>query len=363
MAELMQPNIVGNFLQAYSAAQDQKRQQEDALYNRQRQMRADQMAEQEFQWKMDDRQLAQSRERASIFARVAQVSDTPEKWAANVPRVMQQYGIEGPMPDFSTREQKMAEVLELKDLLDLEFKKRDAARSDKIAAANIAQSNAAAAASNRANRPAPAGAPQATPALPPLRPLSAREQDAVLKNDETVNNAKSALVSIDEALRLSPKAAAGFGTETLAPIINSFEERARSLGLTTATRASDTVQFNAIVKENILPQLKLIFGGNPTEGERDILLSIAGSSSMGYEARQKLLERIRNAVQRRLSNAESTSNALRNQTYFLPQQYQQPNAQTLQQAQPAPAAASAPPPAPAPMSTVPPPPPGAKVIP
>ena len=78
---------------------------------------------------------------------MAQMSDTPEKWAVNVPAVMQELGIDGPAPDFATREAKIAEALGLKDMLDLQFKNREAARQDRVANANIAQSYAAADAS------------------------------------------------------------------------------------------------------------------------------------------------------------------------------------------------------------------------
>ena len=55
MAELQQPNIVGNFLAAYSSGLERQQQQQDAAYQRQRQAKADQMQGEEFQWKMDDR--------------------------------------------------------------------------------------------------------------------------------------------------------------------------------------------------------------------------------------------------------------------------------------------------------------------
>lgn len=149
MAELQQPNIVGNFLAAYSSGLERQQQQQDAAYQRQRQAKADDRLDQQFQWQMDDRQIAAARQRADRIAAVAQMSDTPEKWAVNVPAVMQELGIDGPAPDFATREAKIAEALGLKDMLDLQFKNREAARMDRVANANIAQSLAAARASNR----------------------------------------------------------------------------------------------------------------------------------------------------------------------------------------------------------------------
>lgn len=149
MAELQQPNIVGNFLAAYSSGLERQQQQQDAAYQRQRQAKADDRLDQQFQWQMDDRQIAAANDRANKIARVALISDTPEKWAMNVPVLMQQLGIDGPAPDFSTREAKIAEAQSLQEMLKAQMDEREAARLDRVANANIAQSYAAARASNR----------------------------------------------------------------------------------------------------------------------------------------------------------------------------------------------------------------------
>jgi hypothetical protein len=62
---------------------------------------------------------------------------------------MQQKGIEGPPPDFSTREQKIAEAQSLGDMLEAEMKRREQARLERVANAQVRASNAAAAASSR----------------------------------------------------------------------------------------------------------------------------------------------------------------------------------------------------------------------
>jgi hypothetical protein len=216
--------------------------------------------------------------------------------------------------------------------------------------------------------PSSATTPENAPAAPQqLRPLSAQEQSAVIKNDETANAARSALIAIDQAIAISPKAAAGLGSQTLAPIFNLGEEPLRAMGITNATRASDTIQLDAIAKEIILPQLKVIFGGAPTEGERQILLEISGSSTMGYTAREALFKRMRAAVERRLQDARSTSNAIRNRTYFLPNE----PATSAGAPVPPPAPSNAAPAgnaavksgAPSPRPNLPPPPPGARIVP
>lgn len=67
MAELQQPNIVGNFLAAYGSGLERQQQQQDAAYQRQRQARADQMSEQKFNVDMDATQLEMSIKKAAAL--------------------------------------------------------------------------------------------------------------------------------------------------------------------------------------------------------------------------------------------------------------------------------------------------------
>ena len=349
MAELQQPNIVGNFLAAYSSGLERQQQQQDAAYQRQRQAKADDRLDQQFQWQMDDRQIAAARERADRIAAVAQMSDTPEKWAVNVPAVMQQLGIDGPAPDFSTREAKIAEALGLKDMLDLEFKNREAARQDRVANANIAQSYAAIRASDRQGRggggsgvlnnamqraqlaqafgidPAsPAGQKFALTGQLPA-PLSATDKKAVLEADQMARATKEGLGALRQARVLSGKASQGWGANTIS----------QGLSLLGDETAINTLDFDNIIKSNVLPQLKVIFGGAPTEGERAILLELQGSSSLSRENRQRILGRAIKAAEDRLQFYSSQAQDLRGGTYYSPTRGQQPAAQS----QTAPAAA------------------------
>lgn len=152
--QLIQPNVVGNFLQSYSAAQDQKRQQEEAQYNRQRQMRADERDEKRFSFDLDEAQFRQALQRKDLIARSAFALDTEEKWNASVPQLMQQLGIKGPPPSFADRGRIIAEAQTVGEQLEQQARERQFKLSERVANANIAQSYAAAAASNRANRSA-----------------------------------------------------------------------------------------------------------------------------------------------------------------------------------------------------------------
>lgn len=56
-------------------------------------------------------------------------------------------------------------------------------------------------------------------------------------------------------------------------------------------RAKAATDYNRITQENALTQLKSTFGGNPTEGERAILMGLSGSLNMSDAERQSLLSR------------------------------------------------------------------------
>jgi len=200
MAQLMQPNIVGNFLSAYSSGLERQQQQQDAAYQRQRQARADEMAEQKYAFDMDQAQFNQAMQKQELIARAAFALDTEEKWNAAVPQLMQRLGIEGPPPPFARRGQIMAEAQSVGDQLQQQMRERDAARADKVAAANIAQSYAAMRASNRANQPQ-AGAPVKLP------PTAIQTQDG--KTLQNIGTEAGAAGKIAATLRQAESAIKG----------------------------------------------------------------------------------------------------------------------------------------------------------
>jgi hypothetical protein len=67
MAELMQPNIVGNFLNAYQSGLERQEAQKEAERQRMRQDRADQMSEQRFGMEMDANQLQRAIEISNMI--------------------------------------------------------------------------------------------------------------------------------------------------------------------------------------------------------------------------------------------------------------------------------------------------------
>lgn len=63
-----------------------------------------------------------------------------------------------------------------------------------------------------------------------------------------------------------------------------------------------TQQYNNIVMNNALSSLKSIFGGSPTEGEREILLKIQASSNYPAEVREQILNDAITAAKARIAS-------------------------------------------------------------
>jgi len=155
--QIQQPNIVGNFLNAYQSGLERQEAQKEAERQRMRQDRADQRSDQQFQWQMDDRQLQEAMRRKETLARAAMALNTPEKWAAGAPQVMRELGMDGEVPGFDQRDRIISESMTIGDQLEQQWKERgyklDEMRTMaqvRASDANAAQSYAAAAASRRA---------------------------------------------------------------------------------------------------------------------------------------------------------------------------------------------------------------------
>lgn len=140
-------------------------------------------------------------------------------------------------------------------------------------------------------------------------PLTATDKKAILEADEGVMTAKSAIDALSKAKELSPKALGFKGAGNVA-----------SLGALLGNQASvDTVELDNTVTSNALTQLKSIFGGNPTEGERKIMLDIQGSSSLPDTVRQKIYDRAIGLAQNRLKFNEQRAAEMRGGQFYKPQ--------------------------------------------
>lgn len=146
------------------------------------------------------------------------------------------------------------------------------------------------------------------------QPLSASDKKAILEADEMVLANQTALKSLAQAKEASGKAWGFKGSGTAASVLAPFNQSAQ-----------DTVDLDNIVVGQALNSLKSVFGGNPTEGERAIMLQLQGSSSLPDAERQKIYDRAIDMAQKRLEFNKRRSDELRGGTYYKPQTNAVPN--------------------------------------
>ncbi len=146
------------------------------------------------------------------------------------------------------------------------------------------------------------------------QPLTATDKKAILEADESVMTAKQAIDALQKATDLSAKAFAG-------PMAGKRGYAASFLGESSDIGKGGiaTAELENLVTSNALTQLKSIFGGMPTEGERKILLEIQGSVNQPHDVRVKIYDRARKMAENRLKFNEQRANELRGGQFYKPQ--------------------------------------------
>ncbi len=148
--------------------------------------------------------------------------------------------------------------------------------------------------------------------------LTAGDRQAIREADDIVMNGAATLGLLDKAMELSPKANEGFAASTRARAGAYLPDGAVPDWVSSPDSSKATIEYDNIIKEQALGQLKAIFGGAPTEGERAILLEIQGSSSQPKEVRESILKRAKAAVQQRVAFNRDRASDLRGGTYYKP---------------------------------------------
>jgi len=139
--------------------------------------------------------------------------------------------------------------------------------------------------------------------------LSAKEQSELFEAEDVVNASKTAILNLTKAKQISPQAYSGFGAGARRTIARNIPGVGDSQGVTATT------DLETLVLSNGLDQLKAVFGGNPTEGERKILIDIQGSLSMSDTERQAIYDRAIKAAARRLKTSQTKMENIRKGAY------------------------------------------------
>ena len=134
---------------------------------------------------------------------------------------------------------------------------------------------------------------KATPGV--ANKLTPAETGVLTEATETLDKGPRTLKIFDEAIALNDKARGG----KLGAIAQGIDRWIP--GTSDAERA--TTDLDQLVTTQALESLRATFGGNPTEGERKILLDIQGSSSMNPASRAEVFRRAKAAVAARMKIA------------------------------------------------------------
>lgn len=145
------------------------------------------------------------------------------------------------------------------------------------------------------------------------RPMSATAQRELFDADENVLATESGINMLDQAIKLSPVAYEGVGASQRATAATMLPDALEPKG------TKETLEFDLLLKQQVLPQLKSIFGSAPTEGERAILLELQGSSSLPRATREAVLKRARHMANQRLQFNKQKAQKLREGSYFTEQ--------------------------------------------
>lgn len=148
-------------------------------------------------------------------------------------------------------------------------------------------------------------------------PLTAVDKKAILEADEQVQaneaviNSLKSVVSGEEGKTLNDRAGYGSGATTQAWIA-----RNDPTGLFDDAKGEATTEFNNVVLGQALSSMKSIFGGNPTEGERAVLIDLQASVDKTPQERKKIIDRGIVLAERRLQFNKERANELRGGTFY-----------------------------------------------
>lgn len=149
--------------------------------------------------------------------------------------------------------------------------------------------------------------------------LTATDKKAILEADEMVQVNQGAISALNEAMKLSPQANQGWGAGTRAALSNNLPDWMVPDAVSSPESGNATTNLDNAVIGTALAQLKSVFGGNPTEGERKILLELQGSSGQPDSVRRDIYQRAIALAQKRMVFNQQRADQLRGGTFYKPQ--------------------------------------------
>lgn len=141
--------------------------------------------------------------------------------------------------------------------------------------------------------------------------IDATTKKAIDEADDFVAQTRTALGALQEATRLNKLAYDGAAAGARATVVNNIPFTG---GGTQSSQA--TTNLENVVTNQAVQSLRPVFGGNPTEGERKILVELAGSVNQPAAVRQDIYNRAMAMAQQRLSINQQKAQSLRSGQYY-----------------------------------------------
>lgn len=145
--------------------------------------------------------------------------------------------------------------------------------------------------------------------------LTAPEQRQLFQQEDQIAAGQSTLSLLAEARRLSGQFRGGAGAGMMA---YAGSQARSAVGMAPNEESNALLNYDNLVKEQALANLKMTFGGNPTEGERKVLLELQASSSKTPEQRADILDRAVKLAEDRIRGAEARAESIRTRSYRQP---------------------------------------------
>lgn len=139
--------------------------------------------------------------------------------------------------------------------------------------------------------------------------VDATTKKAIDEADDFVAQTHAAVGALNEAVRLNTSAYDGWAASGRASFANN-------LAPWPTPDAKATTELENVITQQALQSLRATFGGNPTEGERKILLEVAGSVNQPRDVRADIYKRALALANQRLEINRQKAAALRSGSYY-----------------------------------------------
>lgn len=149
-------------------------------------------------------------------------------------------------------------------------------------------------------------------------PLTATDKRAILEADDRVAQSEVAIDLLSKAKDISKQAYGGIGAGARSVAGVNLPDWMIPDKLASPEKSIATQDLQNLTTQQALESLKAIFGGNPTEGERAILLDIQGSVNKPDEIRQKIYDRGLELARRRHEINKQRAMELRGGEFYKP---------------------------------------------